>query len=54
MGRPPRPKDVKQGERIMVTFTESERRDLEGAADGEPLGTYVRRLVLRHLARRKK
>jgi len=38
----------------MVNLTKPERQDLEQAAQGEPLGGYVRRLVLRHLARRNR
>jgi len=43
----------KQRQRIMLTLTDRERRELEQAAEGEALGTFVRRIVLRYLARRK-
>jgi len=54
VGRPPKPPGEKQDQAIMAKFTPSERAALEAAAGGEPLGTYLRRLVLRHLARRRK
>jgi hypothetical protein len=53
-GRPPKPPGEKQSEKLMVTLTPSERRKLEAAAGDEPLGTYLRRLVLRSLARTKR
>jgi len=53
-GRKPKPADEKQGSRIMVNLTKPERRELEQAAQREPLGGYVRRLILRHLARRNR
>jgi hypothetical protein len=49
-GRPPKSPEEKQGETVFVRFTRPEREALEAAADGLPLATYLRRLVLRHLA----
>lgn len=50
-GRPPLPPEKKLGERVFVNLTMAEREALEQAAGQEPLATYLRRLVLRHLAR---
>ena len=38
----------------MVTFTPGEMRKLRRVAGGTRIGTYIRELVLRHLARRRK
>ena len=38
----------------MLNLTPGERRQLQAAAGREPLSSYVRRLVLRSLARSKK
>jgi hypothetical protein len=53
-GRRPKPRGEKQGERVMLNLTRGERAALEAAAGREPLSSYVRRLVLRSLARRMK
>ena len=53
-GRPRKKASTKQRHGIGLTVTGAEFRQLEDLADGEPLGTYVRRLVLRHLARKRK
>ena len=53
-GRKPKPRDQKQGHTVASSFTDAERAELAQAAGDEPLGTYVRRVVLRHLARRKR
>ena len=52
-GRKPKRPSEKQSKRAMVTFTPGEWRDLKKAAGDDPLGTFMRRVVLRHLARRK-
>ena len=44
----------KQSEVISVKLTRDERKALEGAAGETTLSAYVRRLILRHLARRAK
>jgi hypothetical protein len=38
----------------MITLTPGEREGLQAAAGDEALGTYLRRLVLRSLARTKR
>lgn len=53
-GRKPKPVSEKQSEVISVKLTRDERRELEGAAGDTTLSAYVRRLILRHLARRRK
>lgn len=53
-GRKPKPPGEKQGSPVSVYFTEGEREALAQAARGEPLAAYVRRIVLRHLARRRR
>lgn len=53
-GRPRKEASEKQERTVSASFTEIEYRELENAAGREPLGTYVRRLILRHLARRRK
>ncbi len=52
-GRKPKPAHEKQSEVISVKLTRAERGDLETAAGDATLSAYVRRLILRHLARRK-
>ena len=53
-GRPRKPASEKQRHSVAVSLTNAEYRKLGDASGHEPLGVYVRRLVLRHLARRKK
>jgi hypothetical protein len=53
-GRKRKPVSEKQSELIGVKLTPKERRALESVAEGERLSAYVRRLILRHLARRRK
>jgi hypothetical protein len=53
-GRKPKPASEKQCEVISVKLTRDERKELEGAAGSTTLSAYVRRLILRHLARRRK
>ena len=50
-GRKPKPPGEKQDQVVVAKLTILERRMLERVAAGMPLGTYVRKLVLRHLAR---
>ena len=52
-GRKPKPATEKQSEVISVKLTRGERAELEGAAGQTTLSAYVRRLILRHLARRQ-
>ena len=51
-GRKPKPVHEKQDRSVTVNLTGREYRELQDAAAREPLGPYVRRLLLRHLARR--
>ena len=44
----------KQSRKAMSTFTPAEYRELKVAAGDEPVGTFIRKLVLRYLARRRK
>jgi hypothetical protein len=53
-GRKPKRPSEKQSRRAMVTFTPGEWRGLKAAAGDEPVGTFIRRLVLRYLARLRK
>jgi len=55
-GRKPLPEAEKLRNPVSVTFTDDEREKLEAAAaaKGEPLSAFIRRLVLRALARRTK
>ena len=53
-GRKPKPPGQKQDQAVTVKFTEGERAELEEAADREPLAGFIRRLVLRYLARRRR
>ena len=52
-GRKPKPVSEKQSEVISVKLTRGERQKLEDAAGDATLSSYVRRLILRHLARRR-
>ena len=52
-GRKPAPPDVKQRNRVTVILTDAEHGALVDAADEMPLGSYVRRVLVRHLARRR-
>ena len=53
-GRKPKPAAEKQRNPVQVNFTDAEHRDLEEVAGTESLASYIRRLILRHLARRRK
>ena len=53
-GRKPKAASEKQSEVISLKLTRDERKALEGAAGETTLSAYVRRLILRHLARRAK
>lgn len=52
-GRKPKPPGEKQAWHIQVSLTEAEYEALADAAQDEPLASYIRRVLLRHLARRK-
>ena len=53
-GRKPLPPKERLRNRVMFTLTDDELHDLEESAGDEPLSAYLRRLVRRHLARRRK
>ena len=53
-GRPRKPASAKQRHYVAASLTDAEYRELGEAAAREPLGAYVRRLILRHLVRRRK
>lgn len=52
-GRKPLPPGQRRSRRVMVNLTEDEARELEEAAGDAPVSDYIRRLVLRHLRRRR-
>lgn len=52
-GRKAKAPDEKQRNRLMVSLTDEEWEALVKAAGDEPLGGFVRRLLLRSLARRR-
>jgi hypothetical protein len=52
-GRKPLPERLRQSFKTMSTFTEAERAELEAAADGRPIGTFIREVVLAFLRRRR-
>ena len=53
-GRKPKPPGEKQQRAVSVTFTEAEYSALTRAARDEPLAGFIREVVLRYLARRRK
>jgi len=53
-GRKPKPPGEKQSEKVQAAFTPAELRKLREAAGEKPVGSYLRKLVLRHLARRRR
>jgi hypothetical protein len=53
-GRKPKPAHERQEHAVTVNLTQAEHSNLTSAAAREPLGAYVRRLILRHLARRRR
>ncbi len=53
-GRKPLPTGLAKRHRVVVKLTDGEHSDLLEAAKGEPLATYVARVLVRHLARRKR
>ena len=53
-GRKPKRASEKQSHRAMVAFTPGEYREVKKTAADEPVGTFIRRIVLRYLARRRK
>jgi len=52
-GRKPKPIHERLRNRVMFSLTDEEFEALMEAAGSEPLSAYLRRIVVRHLARRK-
>ena len=53
-GRKPLRDELRRSKRVMVTLTKAEHAEALEAAGEEALGTYMRRVLLRHLARRRR
>ena len=53
-GRKPSPSHLKQGNRVVLMLTDVEIEQLVKAADDEPLATYARRVLVRHLVQRSR
>jgi hypothetical protein len=54
VGRPPLPSKDRRSEKLLVALTRSERRRLERVVGAEPLSSYMRQVVLQHLAQRER
>jgi hypothetical protein len=52
-GRKPKALEEKQRNRAMVSLTDAEYAAILAAAGDEPIGSFIRRVVLRSLARRR-
>ncbi len=52
-GRPALPPTVRLRNRVMFTLADHEMAALERAAESEKLSAFVRRIVIRYLARRR-
>jgi hypothetical protein len=53
-GRKPLPLAKKRKQRLMINLTDAEYRDLVRAAGDEPPSAFVRSVLLRYLARRRR
>ena len=53
-GRKPLPEEERRDRSVFIRLTRQEEEALAEAAAGEPLAAFVRRIVLRFLARRRK
>lgn len=53
-GRKPKPASERQDHHVTLNLTSKEHDMLSEAAGEQSLASYVRQLVLRHLARRRK
>ena len=53
-GRKSKPLDEKTRNRVGLGFTDAEISELREHALDEPLATYIRRLVLKHLERKRR
>jgi hypothetical protein len=54
VGRPPLPPKDRRIEKLLVALTRGERRRLERVVGAEPLSTYMRRVVMKHVAHRER
>ena len=54
MGRPPIPEHQRRTERVTINITRREREELESLAGDGSLSDFVRNLVVKFLARRKR
>lgn len=53
-GRKPKPAGEKQRKAVTIYLTDAEHQDLEEVAGEESLAGFVRRVLLRSLARRRR
>lgn len=53
-GRKPLPPEQRLRNRVMFAVTDEELRELEETSGEEPLSAFLRRIVRRYLARRRK
>jgi len=54
VGRPPLPPKDRRSEKLLVALTRGERKRLEQVVGPESLSTYMRRVVMTHVARRER
>lgn len=52
-GRKPIPEGERRQKAVTIALTTDEAQQLEELAEGEPVATYVHRLVARHLKRKR-
>ena len=53
-GRKPKPPGEKMKHRVGLAFTDAEFQELRAVTKGDPLATFIRKLVLRLLERRRR
>lgn len=53
-GRKPKPAEERLRNRLMFALADDEYQELVEVAGGEAVSAFVRRLVLRHLGKRRK
>jgi len=53
IGRPPLPPQDRRSEKLLVALTRGERRRLERVVGAGPLSTYMRRVLMKHVAHRE-
>ena len=56
MGSGPKPKPLAQRRRnrVVLNLTDQELRQLKAAVGSEQVGSFIRRIIFRYLARRRK